>query len=252
MNPIAPLIEQASRRSLGYWLLSRMFLEVPSAARLEDLRRMLSGDGNATASDEVAELCLQLEDALANPDEAAVAFTRHLVVGDRRSGEPLPYEAHVLEGQLPGECTREVQEMMLEAGYGEVAAEAPSPDHLGAELRFMALLCHEENQAWLADNNAAAGRNLRLQHRFLADHLARWAPGYCKALAERTSNGYLRAVAKVTASSVNDDLAILEDICSWIPPEELIPPDPNRDCFTHRRRRGLSIIQTNPSEERPK
>lgn len=222
MSANAHLIEQANRRSLGYWILSGMFLEVPTAARVEELRRML--DGESAESGDVAELCRQLDAARFNLNDAAVAFTRHLVIGDKKHNEPLPYEAHIREGQLPGECTGQVREMMFEAGYGEIAADASSPDHLGAELRFMALLCRDENLAWAAESSAAVGRNLRLQHRFLSDHLARWAPAYCEALAERTTNGYLRAIARVTASSINDDLAILEDICSWLPPEELTPP----------------------------
>jgi TorA maturation chaperone TorD len=223
MTHISAMTEQAGRRSLGYWLLSRMFLEVPSADGLEDMRRML---GCHTTGDEVTELSCQIDEALANPTEAAVAFTRHLVLADRKSGEPLPYEAHVLEGELPGESTSQVRQAMLAAGYGEVATEASSPDHLGAELRFMALLCHEEYVAWLDGNAGLAGITLQVQRRFLTEHLVRWAPGYCAALAERTGNGYLRAVAKLTAVTVNDDLTLLEDLCAWIPPEESAPPIP--------------------------
>jgi TorA maturation chaperone TorD len=223
MTQISAMTEQAGRRSLGYWLLSRMFLEVPTTGCLEDLRRTL---GSYAATDQIAELACRIDEALVHPDDAAIAFTRHLVLGDRKRGEPLPFEAHVLEGQLPGECTRQVREMMLDAGYEEVAAEAPSPDHLGAELRFMALLCHEEYLAWLADRTSVAGEKLRLQRRFLTDHLAHWAPDYCEALAGRTGNGYLRAVAKLTTSTISDDLALLDDLCAWIPPEEFAPPVP--------------------------
>jgi TorA maturation chaperone TorD len=223
MTRISAMTEQAGRRSLGYWLLSRMFLEVPTVDCLEDLRRML---GSHAAKDEVADLCCRIDEALVRPDDAAVAFTRHLVLGDRNSGEPLPYEAHVLEGQLPGERTRQVRELMLDAGYEDVAAGASSPDHLGAELRFMALLCHEEYLAWLADRTGAGGEKLRLQRRFLTDHLAHWAPDYCEALAGRTGNGYLRAVAKLTKQTITDDLALLDDLCAWIPPEEFAPPVP--------------------------
>jgi TorA maturation chaperone TorD len=223
MSPIIALTEQSSRRGIGYWILSQMFLEVPNALRLRDLRRMMNAeaaDPADLASVEIAELCRRLDEAVADPDEAAVAYTRHLVVGDRTSGEPLPYEAHFLEGVLPGECTRQVGEMMHEAGFADVADGASSPDHLGAELRFMALLCYKENRAWQAGRNTAAAEYLRLQQRFMREHLARWVPAYCAALAERTSNGYLRALAKLTASTVRDDAPTADEICSWIAPYE--------------------------------
>src|ERR1035438_4903262 len=77
----AHLIEQANRRSLGYWILSGMFLEVPTAARVEELRRML--DGESAESGDVAELCRQLDAARFNLNDAAGAFTRHPVDGER-------------------------------------------------------------------------------------------------------------------------------------------------------------------------
>ena len=221
MSRLTALADQAAGRSRGYWLLSRLFLEVPDAARLGELRRMLGDGAELAPTDDIAALRAAVAAALAAPDEAAVAFTRHLLLGDKKHDEPLPYEAHVREGRLPGEATAEVATMMGEAGFAEVAPEASSPDHLGAELRFMALLCHEERDAWLQGNDAAGSEWLRSQQAFLGQHLAQWAPDYCLALAERTTDAYLHAVARLAAHTVRDDVAILDEICRWVAPDEL-------------------------------
>lgn len=221
MNGRVSLKEQAGQRCQGYWLLSRLFLEVPTSAFLAELDQLLSGKGDLAPSEEIAALHRAVQQAMSNPDEAAAAYTRHLVVGDRKRGEPLPFEAHVLEGQLPGERTGLVAGMVAEAGFGDVAPEAPSPDHLGAELRFMALLCLQEHGSWQRAADEAAVAALQMQKRFLNDHLVQWAPQYCTGLAERTENGYLRSVAQLCAMTVADDAAILDEISKWVAPPEL-------------------------------
>jgi TorA maturation chaperone TorD len=221
MSHIDTLMEQAGQRSRGYWLLSRLFLEVPTALRLSELLGMLADDGRLAVSEEISALGIEVGIALAQPDVAAAAFTRHLVVGDKASREPLPYEAHVLEGRLPGDSTEQVRALMLAAGYAEIAPEAPSPDHIGAELRFMALLCHKEHRAWQENDTAGAAKSLARQKSFLSDHLACWAPEYCRGLAGRTRSTYLRAVANLAAASIADDVVVVADICEWIAPLEL-------------------------------
>lgn len=206
-------IRQAEQRSRGYWLLSRLWLEVPTADRLAELHESLAADPTAALSARVLALRSEVAKAVAQPDDAAAAFTRHLVLGDRHVREPLPYEAHVREGLLPGESTEQVRREICEAGFGDLIAEAPSPDHLGLELRFMALLCYAESQASIAGETAKWEDCVQRQRRFLQMHLARWAPGYCRALASRTESGYLSAVARLTASVVRDDLAVVEGLC---------------------------------------
>ncbi len=204
---------QAEQRSRGYWLLSRLWLEVPTAERLAELNDALAVAGADGSLREATVLAGAVGRALTQPDEAAAAFTRHVVLGDRERNEHLPFEAHVCEGRLPGERSEEVRAMIYHAGFGELLAEASSPDHLGIELRFMALLCYGEYQARFADNAMKAAELLRVQSEFLDRHLAAWAPGYCLALAGRTDNSYLRAVARLTASVVVDDVAVVKHLC---------------------------------------
>jgi TorA maturation chaperone TorD len=206
-------IHQAEQRSRGYWLLSRLWLEVPTADRLAELSEVLADASAGGSLREAAVLSREVTKTLAQPDEAAAAFTRHLVIGDRESGEHLPFEAHVCEGRLPGERSEQVRAMIYQAGFGELLAEASSPDHLGIELRFMALLCYGEHQARVAERTTKVVELLRLQGEFLNYHLAAWAPGYCLALGERSDNGYLSAVARLTASVIVDDVAVVKHLC---------------------------------------
>jgi TorA maturation chaperone TorD len=227
MSNFDALMHQASQRARGYWLLSRLFLEVPTPVMLTELARILMSGEGEFESPALNELRAVVDEAAVS-DEAAIAFTRHLSLGDRKAGEPLPFEAHVREGCLPGECTRQVAAAMQTAGFDDLACGAASPDHLGAELRFMALLCFREREAWTARDRDAAGSLLRQQREFLAAHLLSWAPEYCLNLAERAANAYLRVVARLAASTIEDDVAVLEDICCWIIPDDLQAGDGQR------------------------
>ena len=208
--------EQAGRRSEGYWLLSRLFLELPTPAGLAELRAALASvesDSDPLRTD-IAFLRSAIDEAIAVPGAmaAAVEYTRCFVAMPQGSQEPLPYESHVREGRLPGEATANVYALAAQWGYADVAPESGSPDHLGAELRLMALLCHDERTGWHTGDRTLAIESLRRQNRFLDDHLARWAPDYCAAVAARAENTYVQAIARITANLVRADVAALAEI----------------------------------------
>jgi len=218
MSGVAEGADEAAQRSQGYWLLSRLFLEVPTPAGLAELRDLLR---NSAA--DAALLNAGVEDALADPDAAAVAFTRYLCIGDRGHSEPLPFESHVREGSLPGENTLHVAALMAGAGYEDVAPGAVSPDHLGAELRFMAFLCHAEHRARQDRDGAEVHAKLQLQQSFLHSHLGQWAPAYCSGLAGRAVNAYVRAIAAVTASTISGEIALIDELCRRAAAQQVAP-----------------------------
>jgi len=209
--------EQAGRRSEGYWLLSRLFLELPTPAGLAELRAALANvkSDSDLVRDDLLFLRNAVDDAMAVPAgavAAAVEYTRRFVAMPKGSQEPLPYESHVREGCLPGAATENIRALAAQWGYADVVPESGSPDHLGAELRLMALLCHDERTGWHTGDRTLAIESLRRQNRFLDDHLAQWAPAYCAALAARAENSYVEAVARITANLVRADVAALAEI----------------------------------------
>lgn len=223
--------EQAGRRSQGYWLLSRLFLELPTPARLAELHDALACVENDSDlfRDDVAFLRDAVREAMAVPGAmaAAVEYTRRFVATSRGSQEPLPFESHIREGCLPGEATGNVRALAAEWGYVDVAPESGSPDHLGAELRLMALLCHDERTAWLTGDHALAIESLRRQSRFLDEHLAPWAPDYCTALATRAGNSYVQAIARITASTLRADVTALDEISRQVDAMRAEAPTPH-------------------------
>lgn len=211
MNEVAQLAEQAAFRCQGYWLLSRLFLEAPTPALLGDLHAALaSAEGGSPAQEaDLAFLRRAVTAAAADPETAAVEFTRRFVAVPKDCGEPLPFESHVLDGQLPGPATEELVRRMAAWGYRSSLVEAAPPDHIGAELRLMSLLCHEEREAWLRGEPDSARQSLARENELLSQHLLRWIPDYCSTLASRSEHAYVQAIARLTVSTLAAEAAEL-------------------------------------------
>jgi putative dimethyl sulfoxide reductase chaperone len=209
-------IELASQRSQGYWLLSKLFLDLPDAAGLSELDGVLAGleRGESVLQAPISRLRRAIEGA--DVQAIAVELTRHLVAVTKESGAALPFESHFREQRLPGEASVAMQDLLSDAGYEEVAREAGPPDHLGAELRFMALLCHDEHAAWQGGDRDGAIASLRRQRRLFDEHLSVWIPDYCKTLVERSGNAYLKAIADLTAAAVEADRPTLDAIATQV------------------------------------
>ena len=214
ISQAAFLSEQAEQRSQGYWLLSKLFLEVPTTDRLIVLQAALGTlkEKKSPLQEAIAGLFAATVHALLEPEAAAVDYTRQLVALAKDGGMPLPFEAHVRENRLPGDATEAIQRLMAESGYTDAMAEAASPDHIGAELRLMALLCNDECQAWNNDDIESAVASLRTQNSLLHTHLAKWAPAYCVGLAERCSTHYIRAMARLTEQALLEDVQVLTEL----------------------------------------
>ncbi len=210
--------EQAGQRAQSYWLLSKLFLDLPGGASLAELDAALAEweQGESPLQPAIGKLRLALADGRTDPQAIAVEMTRHLVAVNRESGASLPFESHFRERRLPGAATEQLQGLLIEAGYDEVAPQAGPPDHLGAQLRFMALLCYDEREAWLANDAQAAVASLRRQRHLLQAHLDAWVPAYCAGLIERTPNTYLQGIAGLTIDAINADREVLESIAGQV------------------------------------
>jgi TorA maturation chaperone TorD len=216
--------ELAEDRSQSYWLLSRLFLETPDSAFLNQLEPVLRAACEAQSESGLEALRDAVHQSLstteAEPEAASVAFTRHVCLG--KKGEPLPFEAHAREGKLPGESTEQVLVLMTQAGFDDVAPQASSPDHLGAELRFMAFLCLAERDAWANSESSLAARQLQLQRHFMQAHVMQWAGFYCADLARRASHPYVRAIAELAHTHLTEDARALETICHGLEAETAV------------------------------
>ncbi len=86
-------------------------------------------------------------------------------------------------------------------------ARGERPDHLAAELEFLALLCLLEARALLAGQLEQARVCAEARQSFLQDHLLTWLPSFQEKVERLTSSPALRHLVGLTARLVQTDTA---------------------------------------------
>ncbi len=214
------LAQAAARRSRMYWLLARLVLERPGAALLAELDFALpvaadTSDEDEPLADEVGRLGAAVRAALGKPKELEaleVDYTRLFGGVAKGHNLPAPFESVALESRLMGDTTVAVEAAYREAGFDAPVPEAGPPDHLGAELRFLALACHQEMEAWHASDRATAATWVERERSFLDEHLLAWVPRHCERLAQEAETMFYRAAAALIGRAClvdREDVALL-------------------------------------------
>jgi TorA maturation chaperone TorD len=207
-----PLQEIAERRSQVYWFLSRLFIDRPDTGFVADLDRALGDREDAGGSDALRSAMGRMRAALTRlgagaADVLGVEYTRLLRGVYAKGPLPPPFESLHLNATDSHEATVRVANDMMVAGFADAAPETGPQDHIGAELRFLALLCYRESEAWSAGDLDAAEATIGREVAFLDEHVMRWVPGYCERLAAESREPFYRAVADVVAIALREDRA---------------------------------------------
>ena len=214
------LAQAAARRSRTYWLLARLVLERPDAALLAELDSILPSAADATAADEpladeVGRLGTAVRAALGEAKVLQALEVDHMRLFGavaKRYKLPAPFESVALESRLMGDTTVAVEAAYREAGFDAPVPEAGPPDHLGAELRFLALACHQEMEEWHAGDRARAAAWVERERSFLDEHVLAWVPRHCERLAQEAETMFYRAAAALIGRAClvdREDVALL-------------------------------------------
>jgi TorA maturation chaperone TorD len=210
------LIGVASRRSVLYWLLAELFLTCPDVEFIARMRRELLG---TDASDSLAADLSALGAALPENSDASdtvelgVEYTRLFGAVSANYGLPPPYESSHRDAAAPGEVATTVSQFYSAAGLAPIDRAAP-PDHLGVELRFLALLCHGEAEAWDRSCNTEALGMLRRQRDFLDQHLLQWVPAYLRMVQANTRHRFYRSLIALALDRITVDRGTIDRLLS--------------------------------------
>lgn len=194
------LRESAVRRSCTYWLFARCFGESPSRTSLEDLATEF---GEVDPSETLAEEASAFGNALraardadtnTDPDVLAIEFTRLFGGISEAYGAPPPFESVAREGLWGGDTLLAVAAAYAAADIAPLPSEGGPLDHVATELRFLAIACYRESEAWRAGDTPAAMAWVKLERDFLDQHLLCWMPDYCKQIADMARTPFYRTL----------------------------------------------------------
>jgi DMSO reductase family type II enzyme chaperone len=202
-----PAVTLALRRAAIYRVLAQAFA-YPTAPGLEAVA-VAAWNAAVVAPAGLRVLLRRLADAAAGGDEAGLA-AEHVTLFTRQVRCP-PYEGAYGPASMAGKATLLADVAGFYAAFGlEPAAGRPEvEDHVCAELEFMSALALKE--AWALTEGHAGGLVVTrdAQRAFLAEHLARWSPGFAARLAETATPGFYPAAAALLQAWLADECARL-------------------------------------------
>jgi TorA maturation chaperone TorD len=201
------LAEAASRRSVLYWTLSELFLTCPNTCFVERLREVLYPGSTSGYSKQLREHLRAIRRALpgdtSGVEKLAIEYTRALGAVSPSYGLPAPYESMHRQSDSPAEIRAAVGRFYLDAALMPLDSAAPA-DHLGVELKFLSLLCHNEAEAWRTGRIEAVARLLTQAWSFLDEHLMPWAPQYLSMMRARSRHCLYRKVALLAMETITE------------------------------------------------
>ena len=210
------LVGIARRRAATYWLLSRLVLEPPTRALLDELRATLSSsalDAGEPLATEVQALVREIDAVSGAPAELALRVEHARLWGglSQGYGPPPPFESVIREQRLPGDASTTVAALYEATGIAAEIEDAGPADYLASELRFIALCAMREAESWMGARDAEALEWQDRQREFLDEHLLAWAPVHCSSVADMARTEYHRSVANLVAGACRLDAEACRD-----------------------------------------
>lgn len=206
MIDMAELVDWAEKRSQIYWLFARFFLVPPDAEFIAALSGV-SLDATDDDMDPIDCAAKQLHRCLGKVSLQDLQVEHLRLFGGVREGygPPPPYESIHREGCLWGESSESVLRHYRKHGFLHEGEHGGRGDHLGLELKFLALLCHEESRRWRDGNISLGLAALAAQRAFIAEHLHAWAPNYCRRIQGESVHAFFQSAMALTAAMIEQD-----------------------------------------------
>jgi TorA maturation chaperone TorD len=198
--------EAASRRSVLYWTLSELLLTCPDVGFVERLRQVLDLKSPSKYSNRVTKHLKAMRRALpqdvSGVEKLGVEYTRALGAVSPSYGLPAPYESVHRQSDSPAEVRAAVGRFYLDAGL--IPGSAAPADHIGVELKFLSLLCHNEAEAWKAREGDHAAQMQTRESNFINTHLVHWAPDYLSMLRSQSEHPLYKAAALLALEMITE------------------------------------------------
>jgi len=195
-------VQWEEARSTVYGFFSQAFLRGPSQ---QFLTALISDEGAANLRDvfpdaayqqELAQVRLESREGRLTLEEAALDFEALFRIPGPHYLSPYEsvYRSQGAGGRgcLCGPEAVAVERLYLKEGLGPNAGFTELPDHVGAELEFMAFLCRKTVDAMKAGESAAVQEYHHQQYCFFMEHVGAWAGLLAERLASQAQTSLYR------------------------------------------------------------
>lgn len=201
-------------RSKVYRLLKNVFIMPPSEEFLNSLKK-LNGIEDSESPDLVEGLKLLRKGTTSMVERLALEHTR-LFIGPYKLSAP-PYESvyRTDERLVMQQPTIEVRKAYRQAGLEIRGVHTNPDDHICAELEFMEYLCDKTASSLKNRDTPAAMKHLKLQRKFLEEHLNKWVPIFSEDILRSTEQDFYRGAAMLLRGFVSSETELMQSNSGW-------------------------------------
>ena len=118
----------------------------------------------------------------------------------------------VQSGQLWGELTAQVKNIIESSGLEYESEYTGLPDHISVELEYMQHVVEREAQAWEEDDDQTALLCLKNEKQFVDEHLFGWVPDFCEKVIEAAESPFYKEMARLTRSFIGFEKQELKEL----------------------------------------
>lgn len=201
-------IETAEQRSNIYGFLSLIY----KTEVTENLLNKIKETGMLSTLINEMETSFE-DDFLHRPDkelieDLAVEYAR-LFLGPGKHISPHESVHHERDdgdwGQLWGADTVAVKKFIETSGLEYHSDYKGLPDHIGVELEFMGEVIKREAGAWKNNDPEGALYCIKIEKKFIEEHLAGWVPVFCDKVIVQAESSFYREIAKLTKNFLENE-----------------------------------------------
>lgn len=147
-------------------------------------------------------------------EDLAVEYAR-LFLGPGRHISPHESVHHERDdgdwGRLWGADTVVVKKFIETAGLEYKVEYTGLPDHIGTEFEFMGEVIKREAEAWQNNDREGAVYCLKIEKKFIEEHLAGWIPVFCDKVIAQAELSFYREIARLTKSFLESEIEEIEN-----------------------------------------
>lgn len=198
------MIETAKQRSNIYGFLSLIYRTEVGETVLQHIRK-------PAFHSVLSDMGAKLEDDFSKKPEKeliedlAIEYTR-LFIGPAKHISPHESVHHERGdgdwGTLWGKSTVEVKKFIETSGLEYKSDYIGIPDHISVELEFMKQAAEREVQAREENDNDGLLYCLKMEKKFIDEHLAKWLPVFCEKVISEANLSFYREMARITSNFI--------------------------------------------------
>jgi TorA maturation chaperone TorD len=191
------MTEEMTTPSEELSLLSSMYLCKPSREALENWKAALSGESSLFL-DELKKTLNEIDTTSETGLEELLWEYTRLFIGPYKLPCP-PWESVYTSPKrlMMQDAAVQVQELYEQAGLSINTAEV-MPDHIGAELNFLAVLLERTH----SEINSKS-KQVDMTEKLLNEHLLTWSPDFTRDMENAAETPFYRALARATRKVID-------------------------------------------------